>query len=63
MRVALCMKSPVIMVEKRAGPAGCWNMGVEVRGDFTEEGAIQPSLTESGFLTKRLRIEKGVYFT
>lgn len=53
------MKSPMIMVEKKAGPARCWNMGVEVRGDLTEEGTIQPSLMEPGFLTKRLRVERG----
>lgn len=47
------------MVEKRAGPPGCWNMGVEVRGDLIEEGTIQPSLMEPGFLTKRLRVERG----
>ena len=52
------MKSPEIMLEKKAGPAWCWNMGVEVRGDLTEEGAIQPSLMAPGFLTKRVRVER-----
>lgn len=52
------MKNPVIVLEKKTGPARCWNMGVEVRGNLTEEGTIQPSLMESGFLRKRLRVER-----